>query len=230
MTEPMTSEREAFEKWVSEQSWFKATIGLIRTHPGSNDYDDPCINSRWQGWQARAQPPQAVDVERVLSALGHVRVPNTRCTARVAETPPQDRPPGPHNPPMWCCLQEGHEGPHRHNGGGMYRSIPFRDTDEVVMVPLPGHCAKCGSIWPCDDAKALTRALTAEKAWRSGEWESAFHAQRAAAMRAHTMCYETMLAHPEVAELGDDGRLHDAIHDILRVDGPASPAPDKEGL
>ena len=37
------------------------------------------------------------------------------------------------------------------------------------------------------------------------------------------------LARPDVAELGDDGRLHDAIHDILRVDGPASPAPDKEG-
>jgi hypothetical protein len=60
-------------------------------------------------------------------------------------------------------------------------------------------------------------------------WRAAFHAQRAAAMRAHTICYETMQAHPEVAELGDDGRLHDAIHDILRIDGPASPTPDKEG-
>ena len=76
----------------------------------------------------------------------------------------------------------------------------------------------------------ITRAISGEKAGRAGEWESAFHAQRPAAMRAHTICYETMLAHPEVAELGDDGRLHDAIHDILRVDGPASPAPDKENL
>jgi hypothetical protein len=79
-------------------------------------------------------------------------------------------------------------------------------------------------------ADKLTRALAGEKAGPAGEWESAFHAQRAAAMRAHTICYETMLARPDVAELGDDGRLHDAIHDILRVDGPASPAPDKEGL
>jgi hypothetical protein len=79
-------------------------------------------------------------------------------------------------------------------------------------------------------ANTLARALSGEKAGPAGEWESAFHAQRAAAMRAHTICYETMLARPDVAELGDDGRLHDAIHDILRVDGPASPAPDKEGM
>jgi hypothetical protein len=41
--------REAFEKWISVRSWFKATIGLIHS---DNGYADPCINSRWQGWQA----------------------------------------------------------------------------------------------------------------------------------------------------------------------------------
>ena len=102
----------------------------------------------------------AVDVERVLTALGHVRVPNTRCAARVAETPPELRPPGPQNPPMWCCLPEGHDGQHRHNGGGMYPSTPFRNTDEVVMGdPLPDYCEKCRRVWPCDDAKAIIGAI-----------------------------------------------------------------------
>lgn len=103
---------------------------------------------------------QTVDVERLLADLGHVRVPNTRCLARVAETPPQLRPPGPQDPPIWCCLPEGHGGQHRHNGGGMYPSIPFRDTDEIVMgAQLPDYCEKCRHIWPCDDAKAITSAL-----------------------------------------------------------------------
>lgn len=109
-----------------------------------------------------AQPAQSVDVERLLAALGHVRVPNTRCLARVAKTPPQLRPPGPHNPPIWCCLPAGHDGQHRHNGGGMYPSILFRATDEVVMGdPLPDYCEKCRHIWPCEDAKAITAAIDA---------------------------------------------------------------------
>ncbi len=110
-----------------------------------------------------ADSGRAGDVEKVLAALGHVRVPNTRCLARVAETPPQLRPPGPQNPPMWCYLQEGHDGNHRHNGGGMYPSIPFRDTDEIAMGdPLPDYCEKCHRIWPCDDAGAIEAALAAQ--------------------------------------------------------------------
>lgn len=103
------------------------------------------------------------DVEKVLAALGHVRVPNTRCLARVAEIPKELAPPGPHNPPIWCCLPEGHDGKHRHNSGGMYPSIAFRDTDEVVMGdPLPDYCEKCRRIWPCDEAAAVTAALAAQ--------------------------------------------------------------------
>ena len=41
--------RSRFEAWVSVRSWFKATIGLDRS---DDEYADPCINSRWQGWQA----------------------------------------------------------------------------------------------------------------------------------------------------------------------------------
>jgi len=110
-----------------------------------------------------ADSGRVVDVENVLTALGHVRVPNMRCLARIAETPPQLRPPGPQNPPMWCYLQAGHDGKHRHNGGGMYPSIPFRDTDEIVMGdPLRDYCEKCHRIWPCDDAVTVTAALAAQ--------------------------------------------------------------------
>lgn len=104
-------------------------------------------------------------VETLAEALGHKRTPNSRCLARVPETPPQLRPPGPHNPPMWCCVPQGHDGQHRHNGGGMHPSIPFRDTDKVVMGdPLPDYCEKCRYIWPCPDVQAITAALSAQPA------------------------------------------------------------------
>lgn len=45
------------------------------------------------------------------------------------------------------------------------------------------------------------------------------------ACRAHELCNALRLAFPEIPELGDDGTLHEAIHDILRVDTPtAAPA------
>lgn len=40
------------------------------------------------------------------------------------------------------------------------------------------------------------------------------------AMEAHRICYEAMLRHPNVPELGDDGELHKAIHAIVGVDTP----------
>lgn len=42
------------------------------------------------------------------------------------------------------------------------------------------------------------------------------------ACRAHELCNQLRLKYPEIAELGDDGELHDAIHDILRVDTPTA--------
>jgi hypothetical protein len=41
-----------------------------------------------------------------------------------------------------------------------------------------------------------------------------------AAINAHRVCYETMLKYPEIAELGDDGVLHTAIHAIVGVETP----------
>lgn len=40
------------------------------------------------------------------------------------------------------------------------------------------------------------------------------------AQRAHQVCNDLRLAYPEISELGDEGVLHNAIHDILRVDTP----------
>lgn len=41
----------SFEAWVMGKSWFVATTGLSRCANGI-EYNDPLINSRWQGWQA----------------------------------------------------------------------------------------------------------------------------------------------------------------------------------
>lgn len=43
---------------------------------------------------------------------------------------------------------------------------------------------------------------------------------KARAQRAHAICNEMRIQYPDIVELGDDGPLHDAIHDILRVDTP----------
>jgi hypothetical protein len=99
---------------------------------------------------------------RALAALGHEPKPNDRCTARVKSVPPEKRPPGPSNPPIWCCLPIGHDGAHRCNGGGAYPSIPFRDTDEIEHRNGFETCSKCGTRWPCADAQKVITALTAQ--------------------------------------------------------------------
>lgn len=40
---------------------------------------------------------------------------------------------------------------------------------------------------------------------------------RQRAVRAHQICNLLRIAYPEIGELADDGCLHEAIHDILRV-------------
>lgn len=97
---------------------------------------------------------------RIKAAEGVVPgVSTRRCSAHVVH--PKPSPPGPGNPPLWCCLREGHGGPHRHDGGGMYPSIPFRENDEVSMLaadhqpaqaamPEEGHCVRvlsCDGEW-----------------------------------------------------------------------------------
>ena len=48
---------------------------------------------------------------------------------------------------------------------------------------------------------------------------------RQRAIRAHQICNLMRIAYPQVGELDDDGCLHEAIHDILRVGHtpPSSP-------
>ncbi len=41
---------------------------------------------------------------------------------------------------------------------------------------------------------------------------------RQRAIRAHQICNLARISYPEIGELADDGCLHEAIHDILRVD------------
>lgn len=41
---------------------------------------------------------------------------------------------------------------------------------------------------------------------------------RQRAIRAHQICNLMRVAYPQIGELHDDGCLHEAIHDILRVD------------
>lgn len=40
------------------------------------------------------------------------------------------------------------------------------------------------------------------------------------ACHTHALCNELRIKHPEIPELGDDGSLHEAIHDVLRVETP----------
>lgn len=108
--------------------------------------------------------PQAAPVHEFLAALGHVPKVSDRCTASVKPTPPEDRLPGPQNPPIFCCLKAGHDGPHHCNNGGMtFPSFPFRSTDEVEFREPVTCCAKCRTSWPCPDARAaLAQAAPAQ--------------------------------------------------------------------
>lgn len=90
-----------------------------------------------------------------LSALGHVKVLNARCTARYKTVPVTIH--GPRNIPIWCDLPAGHEGPHRHVSG---HHMTTMDRDSLIeMVPLPDLCQKCGTRWPCKDAETVITAF-----------------------------------------------------------------------
>jgi hypothetical protein len=174
----MTSEREAFEKWMHDVMLYPPTDLVFQD--ARNCYADYATHLAWQAWQAHlAQPAQAVDVgailelacqfkndefgvdefqEKLTLALSGERETTPakpeRCPAHVVH--PKSLAPGPHNPPLWCCLPEGHDGQHRHDGGGMYPSIPFRETDEVSMAPATAPdkevkvCNRdCDCVGPC---------------------------------------------------------------------------------
>lgn len=58
--------RTRFETWTSAQPWFKATIGFGRS---GDEYADPCINSRWQGWWAAYAERIAADEGAVTDGV-----------------------------------------------------------------------------------------------------------------------------------------------------------------
>jgi hypothetical protein len=91
---------------------------------------------------------------RCLAALGHVEVANQRCGARYKDGP---RVPGPQNPPVWCDLTAGHDGPHRHASG--HHWVTMDRLDLIEVKPIPALCAKCGVRWPCADAEKVFNAL-----------------------------------------------------------------------
>lgn len=111
---------------------------------------------------AAEREPARDAAAKALAALGHVRKPNERCTARYAEVPKEQRPPGPANAPVWCGLRAGHEGPHRCNHGGMTPSFVMRPGQTVMGDPLPDVCSKCGTRWPCPDAASVIAAMAQE--------------------------------------------------------------------
>lgn len=68
--------------------------------------------------------------------------------------------------------------------------------------------------------KIQPRALTIEDDKLSEARHEAWMRVRSLAIRAHQICNLVRIAHPEVAEVADDGCLHEAIHDLMRVDWP----------
>lgn len=100
-----------------------------------------------------------LDQLKSLILRGHTHKPNTRCTAKQVDVVlPIGRPPGPGNPPVFCCLPAGHEGPHKCNHGGM--SIPYVIRGEVEFRdPGSGSCVECRTGWPCATVKELEAIL-----------------------------------------------------------------------
>lgn len=205
LAQPATAaEREAFEKWVSEQSWFKATLGLMRTHDA---YTDPCINSRWQGWQARVQPAQAVDVGTDFGAMN-----DALCAFAMRWEIDGD---------YLRCLKckrpqitnyASHDFPHAH-GCKAAGKVEARPWETFARLLLP-----------------LTRALTSEKAGLVGGWlsvEERRPERNKPAIYWHKSEFGGFAAIAD--EWRDEHHLQYATHWMPYV-APASPAPDKEGL
>lgn len=172
--------------------------------------------------------PNNTGAVAALRALGHFPIPDGRCTAKVKPAPPSNRPPGPGNPPIWCSLPLGHEGPHRHSGGGAYPSVPFRASDEVEHREPFEVCNKCRLRWPCEDAQKVFAATPPEDAPAvdGGDAVRLYHAvnRMMAALGAEG---EVSTRHRTVQQVMDE---------LARIDGgaydetlAAAPAPAVDG-
>jgi hypothetical protein len=87
--------------------------------------------------------------------------------------------------------------------------------------------AYCAFLWHHGASTALARRdVQAEPVAIPADEANAQWRMKQAAQRAHALCNQLRLDRPEIAELSDTGSLHEAIHDILRVDTPqATPTP-----
>jgi hypothetical protein len=97
-------------------------------------------------------------LHKIDAILSRATPSDTRCTARVKEVPKDKRPSGPANPPKWCCLPAGHDGPHKCNFGGMTAPVPFRDSDEIEWVPLKSTATSAPRVVTDDDVMRACRA------------------------------------------------------------------------
>lgn len=109
---------------------------------------------------------------------------DTRCTARVKDVPKDKRPPGPANPPMWCCLPAGHDGPHKCNFGGMTSPVPFRDSDEIEWLPLKSPATSAPRVVTADDVERANR-IYGEKAFPGNTREAMRAALESFASQPH---------------------------------------------
>ena len=83
--------------------------------------------------------------------------------------------------------------------------------------------------WNACRQAMLTSAPQPTEAARPNDRDAQLGEMKRRACEAHRLCYELMLRHPDIAELSDDGELHDAIHDILRVETPTAVTQPPEG-
>ena len=154
-----SASRERFEQWVEKQDWFKATIGLQLS---GSEYADPCINARWQGWQAEAAQPQSgewVMVPRKATAAmiqaGHrtyLDSPVMSCfhsvwKAMLAAAPQQAAEPvawrSKKNDDDWCYFHGSMDPRDVHDRGGTYQPLythphPAQDAEGKDMYFLTG--------------------------------------------------------------------------------------------
>lgn len=90
--------------------------------------------------------------------------------------------------------------------------------------PAPSAPAAIKSNNSISSNGCVDRSATQEAATITPERE-AMSRMKDAAIEAHRLCYEAMLANPEVVTLSDDGELHKAIHAIVGVETPSYMAP-----
>ncbi len=126
-----------------------------------------------------------------------------------------------------CCCGAWHDKPEA--GQGVEALAEASDFLLDLIRFVRGEADKCDSSndrhFFDDQVKSIKRVESELRRLASAQRApadaiTAMSAMKDAAMRAHRICYETMLRYPDVPELGDDGELHKAIHAIVGVDTP----------